>query len=278
MSAIKSILLHLDAAPRCEIRLQATSRLAKQHDAEVMALYAAVPRSMQVPYAEGMSAQLLRELSAVDEARLSETRELFDKAVAGGLKRAAWLEPLEALSMRDFSRRALYADLVVVGQRERDDLADRGVPGDFVESVLIDSGKPVLVVPYIGIQGSIGRNVVVAWKETRETARAVAAALPILQRAEQVDIASWGDESDAAQAGIDELVAYLRRHGIEAALHRYGPEPGNIGGYILSAAADLNADLLVMGGYGHSRAREWVLGGATRTILDSMTVPVLMSH
>ena len=278
MSAIKSILLHLDASPRCEARLEAAGRLAEQHGAEVNALYAVAPRMLQFPFADGMSVQLLAEMREADDARRAATQSLFDKAVAGGLKRAKWLEPLEDLSMRGFSRQALYADLIVVGQREQNDQSDRGVPGDFAESVLTDSGKPALVVPYIGTHGNIGRTVMIAWKETRETARAVAAALPMLQKADRVHVATWGPENSGERRREAELVGYLGRHGVEAVLHHYGDEPGNIGEYILSAAADHNADLMVMGAYGHSRAREWILGGATRTVLESMTVPVLMSH
>ena len=90
-----------------------------------------------------------------------------------------------------------------------------------------------------------------------------------------MQIATWGRERDS---GRDGLVPYLRRHGIAATPHHYGEESSDIGEYILSAVADLGVDLLVMGGYGHSRAREWVLGGATRSVLEAMTVPVLMSH
>lgn len=275
MSAIKSILVHVDPSSQGAARLQAARSLAEQHGADVLALYGAVPRALQFPYAEGMSAQLMGELSALDDARRSEARKLFDDAVAGGLQRATWLDPVEAMSLRDFSRRALYADLVIVGQRQREQLAETGVPGDFVESVLIDSGRPLLVVPYIGTRGSIGRTIMVAWKESRETARAVAAALPLLERAERVHVASWGK---APESQPDELIAYLHRHGAAATTHHYGEETGDIGAFILSAAADLDADMLVMGGYGHSRAREWVLGGATRAVLEAMTVPVLMAH
>ncbi len=275
MSEIKSILVHVDASSRCAARLQATQLLAQQHDAEVLALYASVPRALQFPYAEGMSAQLIGELSSLDDARRTDARALFDQAVAGGLQRARWLEPIEDLSMRGFSGRALYADLVVVGQRQRDDSADTGVPGDFAESVLIDSGKPVLLVPYIGTEGGFGRSIMIAWKESREAARAVSAALPLLKKAERVQVATWGKVRDS---GHNDLVAYLGRHGVGATAHEYGAEDGDIGAYILSAVADLGVDMLVMGGYGHSRAREWVLGGATRSVLEAMTVPVLMSH
>ena len=278
MSAIKSILVHLDASPRCEMRLEAAGRLAGQHKAEVKALYCVVPRALQVPYAEGVSAELMQRMGPVDDERRALAQGIFDKAVAAGLQNARWLEPIEDLSLRDFARQALYADLIVLGQREKDDENMRGIPYDFVESVLSDSGKPALVVPYIGAQSRLGRVIMVAWKETRETARAVAASMALLEQAERVHIATWCDENSVERRRVSELASYLHQHGVEAVLHHYGHEPGNIGEYMLSTASDLNADMLVMGAYGHSRAREWVLGGATRTILQSMTVPVLMSH
>jgi nucleotide-binding universal stress UspA family protein len=278
MSAIKSILVHLDASPRCAARLQAAARLSEQHGAEVMALYAVIPQSMQLLYFDALSIQLLEAMRAADDTRRMAAQALFDDAVASGLKGAKWLDPLEDMSLRAFARQALYADLVVLGQRERDGEVDSGVPKDFVESVLIDSGKPILVVPYIGLPQSLGRTVMVAWKETREAARAVAAALPLLSRAEGVHVATWSDEHASERERLPALLAYLDRHGIAADLHHYGDEPRNIGDYILSSAADLNADMLVMGGYSHSRARELILGGATRAVLESMTVPVLMVH
>lgn len=278
MSAIKTILVHLDASPRCEARLRAASRLADQHGAELLALYGVVPQALQFPVADGMGAQMLAEMRTADDARRVATRSVFDQAVTADLKCARWLQPVEDLSMRDVARQALYADLLVLGQRERGGRSDRGLPPDFVESVLIDSGKPAVVVPYIGTQDSLGRTVMIAWKETRETARAVAAALPLLKQAERVHVATWGEENAPERRRMPELVDYLQRHGVAANQHHYGSEPGIIGEYILSAAADLNADLLVMGAYGHSRAREWVLDGATRTILESMTVPVMFSH
>lgn len=279
MSAIKSILLHLDASSRCAARVEVAACLARQHGAEVKGLYAVMPRALQFPLAESLSPELLQRVRAANDGRRSIARGIFDKAFASGLPNARWLEPVEDLSLRDFSRQAHYADLVVLGQREPGEEGRHGVPGDFVESVLVNSGRPVLVVPYICAQASLGQVVMVAWKETRETARAVAAAMPVLRKAERVHIATWGKEQAVERRRVADLVAYLCQHGVEAALlHDYGDEPGNIGEYMLSLAADLNADLLVMGGYGHSRVREWVLGGATRTILESMTVPVLMSH
>jgi nucleotide-binding universal stress UspA family protein len=278
MSAIKSILVHLDASPRCEVRLQTAVQIARRHGAELKALYSVVPQVLQVPSVAAANALLLEQINAVDDARRFATRTMFQRAIAGESLSVTWLDPVEELWLRTFARHALYADLVVLGQRETDDLSERGVPGDFVETVLLDSGKPVLVVPYIGVPARLGRTVMVAWKETCETARAVAAAMPMLRDAERVHIATWGKEQVLEGRRMADLVHYLGKHGVNATLHRNGAETDSIGEYILSSAADLGADMLLMGAYGHSRAREWVLGGATRTILESMTLPVLMSH
>jgi len=278
MSAIKSILVHLDASTRCESRLQTALRIARQHGAELKALYCVVPQVLQMPSVAAANALLLEELSAADDARRFAVRTMFDRAVATESLPVSWLGPVEELSVRNFARYALYADLVVLGQREQNDWFERSVPGDFVQSVLLDTGKPVLVVPYIGGQAELGRTVMIAWKESRETARAVAAALPMLRKAEQVHIATWGNEQVPEGRRLVDLQKYLGQHGVQATLHRYGEETDCIGEYILSAAADLGADMLLMGAYSHSRAREWVLGGATRTILESMSLPVLMSH
>ena len=280
MNTLKSILLHLDASPRCAQRLAAAGQLAGRHGAELKVLYAVVPGTLQFPFADGVGAELLQRIRPLDDERRAKARTHFDQAVAAGLGNARWLDPVEDISLREFTRQALYADLLVLGQHEPGDRGVSGVPFDFAETALIDSGKPALIIPYIGIGAgaSPGRTVMVAWKESRETARAVAAALPLLQQAERVHVAHWRSGQSTGQTRVAALLEQLGMHGIEATLHDCGDEPADIGAYMLSAAADFNADLLVMGAYSRSRAREWVLGGATRTILASMTIPVLMAH
>lgn len=278
MDSLKSVLVHLDASSRCGQRLSAAASLARQHQAQVLALYAVIPPSLQYVYANGVSADILERLRPLEDERRAAARKEFDQAVAAGLENASWLEPGRGGVSRDFSRQAFYADLLVLGQREPDDKGESGVRADFVETVLMDSGKPALVVPYIGAPADMGKVIMISWKESRETARAIAAAMPLLKKADRVHIASWGDEQSAERRRIDTLVAHFQRHGVAPVVHHYGRESGDVGAYMLSAAADLAADLVVMGAYGHSRAREWVLGGATRTLLASMTVPVLMSH
>lgn len=141
--------------------------------------------------------------------------------------------------------------------------------------MLLQSGRPALILPHAGEFAAVGRTVLVAWKESREAARAVSSALPWLRRARQVHVISYGE---AAAESLQKLAGYLKIHGVTADAHKGGPEEDDIGNLLLSRAADVGADLLVMGCYGHSRAREWVMGGATRTLLQTMTIPVWMSH
>ena len=141
----------------------------------------------------------------------------------------------------------------------------------------------MLVVPYVGAPDIIGNNVVIAWDGGREASRAVADALPILVRARKVTIACLDPSASARGADAvarKRLVAYLRRHGVSAGVESDNLDKADIrvGDWLLSRVADLDGDLIVMGGYGHSRWREQVLGGATRAVLAEMTVPVLMAH
>jgi nucleotide-binding universal stress UspA family protein len=144
--------------------------------------------------------------------------------------------------------------------------------------VIAASGKPAIVLPYAGLPPSVGETVVIAWKTTREAARAVGAAVPMLQRARVVHVLSWTDEQEPVGGARLDLDGYLKLRGIEPIWHRESREPESVGELLLTRAFELEADLLVMGCYGHTRAREWVLGGASRTVLRSMTLPVLMAH
>ncbi|MCC7683191.1 universal stress protein [Janthinobacterium sp. FW305-128] len=183
---------------------------------------------------------------------------------------------------------ARYADLVVISQYNAKDKSP-SVMRDFPAYVLLHSGRPVLIVPYapplpLLAPPAAARNVLISWNASKEASRAVTAALPLLQRAGQVHVAIFDAKVHAAEHGEQpgaELVHYLARHGVEARLHLLdggGVRRGDIGEALLSQAADLSVDLLVMGAYGHSRLRETILGGVTRTILQSMTIPVLMAH
>ncbi len=276
MSDIRSILVHVDSSSRCGARLHAAHHVAEQFDADVTAAFAAMPAAIQYPLGFSAGADVATLMVEFDKERRNRARASFDQAVAAGAPRLHWAE-LSDEPAQAFTRAALYADLLVLGQRDPDDL-QHDVMADFVPSVLIDSGTPALVLPYAGLPPAIGRTALVAWKETRESARALSAALPLLHAADKVHVALWNNADTDADDESLRVEKRLAAHRVSARIHRLGDTSPDVGDTLLSLAADLGADLLVMGCYGHSRAREWVLGGASRTVLRSMTLPVLMVH
>jgi nucleotide-binding universal stress UspA family protein len=170
------------------------------------------------------------------------------------------------------------ADLIIAGQTDPD--WDLSPLMDFPERLAMESGRPVLVVPYVGRYPTIGRNVVIAWKSGREAARATFDALPMLLSADKVHILEVKQRADeeSGLAPDTTIAASLARHGIKPAVRTSIAPDISVGDEILSRLADMGADLLVMGAYGHSRMRELVFGGATRHIARHMTVPTLFSH
>ncbi|MDP3826142.1 MAG: universal stress protein, partial [Polaromonas sp.] len=231
-----------------------------------------------LPFAPEVGPGVAAALREIDDELRARARAAFDSVLAKPGMQAAWAEVGDDPIMAVFTQQALYADLLVLGQHDPASTPATGVPVDFAESVIVASGKPALILPYIGVPASIGDTMVLAWKPTREAARAVSAALPMLQRARRVHVLSWSGADEAVSGQRLDLESYLKLHGVEATWHREAGEPELLGELLLSRAFDLEADLLVMGCYGHSRAREWVLGGTSRTVLRSMTLPVLMAH
>ncbi len=280
MSPIKNILLHLDASPRSALRLDVARQLARQHEAAVTGLFAVTSNFVEMPFAVAESAEAGAMVLKLDAERRERAQALFKRVAQAEGPTVSWSELGTEPVIWGFTQQALYADLLVLGQHEPGSKTARDVPADFIESVLIGSGKPALIVPYTGEVQTVGENILVAWSRSRESARAINAALPLLQKAQQVHVVTWSDETRAPEAASErrEIEQYLASHGVKATLHWYGDGVGNPGDRLLSLTADLGNDLMVMGCYGHSRARELVLGGATRTVLKSMTLPVLMAH
>ncbi len=150
-----------------------------------------------------------------------------------------------------------------------------------VGNLVMSAGRPALVIPYIGAPEGFGRTVTLAWDAGREAARTVADAMPLLERAEQVHVLAVNPRSGISGHGEEpgaDIALHLARHGITAEVNHTHAQDVGVGDAILSWLSDSGSDLLVMGAYGHSRLRELVLGGVTRRLLDSMTVPVLISH
>lgn len=277
--SLTQLLVHLDASPHASQRLEVARSIAQTHGAAVTALYAVTPALLVVPFAPEAGPSVASTLGQIDDERRAQARAAFDRSPAVPGVHAAWAEVEDYPIVPAVVRQALYADLLVLGQYDPEDSESAGIPFDFAEQVMAGSGKAALILPYTGMPATVGQNVVIAWKPTREAARAVSAAVPLLQRARRVHVVSWGEEQEQVTGAVLDLDGYLRLRGVEAVWHREGgDEPKAVGDLLLSRAFDLEADLLVLGCYGHSRAREWVLGGTSRTVLRSMTVPVLMAH
>jgi nucleotide-binding universal stress UspA family protein len=176
--------------------------------------------------------------------------------------------------------RVRHADLVILGQV---DPAHPPPPAgrQLVEDVLMTSGRPILVIPYIGRFERFGTNILVGWNNSREAARAINDAIPLLAKAVSVTILEAnpiGRKPAIDDAASADITRHLSRHGISAKTARTALASMTASDALLSYAADVSADLLVVGGYGHSRLRERILGGVTRELLQHMTLPVLMSH
>ena len=177
---------------------------------------------------------------------------------------------------RKFAELARAFDMAIVGQvnREKDD----GIDSLIGEAALFESGRPTLVVPYIQSKSFKVDRVAIAWDGSRAAARAIADALPMLDRAGKVHLLSiYGENTERENIESANMLDHLRRHGVEVAAKAM-PMTVDVTSTMLNFMADDGTDLLVMGGYGHSRLREFVLGGATRGILGSMTAPTFMSH
>ena len=276
--AYKTIIVHLDAAARRTERLELACSLAGGFAAHLVGLFALAEQRVPFTIAGTAGALIEAEQQWRREAAATAEAELERAARRHGVSSIEWRATAsDATSALRLSAR--YADLVVIGQDEHGPAAREAcLPGYFVEETILTAGRPVLLVPYAGRFPTVGARVLVAWNASREATRAVTDALPFLQRAQSVEIVAFDVQSGehGAQPGAD-IALYLARHGVKATAAAQNADI-EVGEQILSRAADREADLIVMGAYGHSRARELVLGGATRTLLQSMTVPVLMSH
>jgi nucleotide-binding universal stress UspA family protein len=286
MSGLTSILVHVDEGAYCPNRLAAAAALAQRHRARLTGIYIVPPLYIPAYTPGDVSPALIDTMEAQRKAAQEKAAAHF-AALRRELPDAAW-RPIDAEAVGVTSditpvlaSEARGTDLTMVGQiGPGEDPSD--APGAVPEQLVMRAGRPILVIPYAGRFQTIGERAVVAWTDTREAARALADALPLLAQAKTVTVLQVGegrDQAEPARAKLAGVVEHLQRHGIKAdADYLPAGKGATTGNVLLSRVADLSADLLVMGAYGHSRWREIVLGGVTREILSSMTAPVLMSH
>ena len=220
-------------------------------------------------------------IEAQQRDNAAATKAAIDRFVAASSRAGLSAEPLTLSSSfagvgDQFGRLARRFDLAIVGQAEPETSAAEEI---IIEAALFGSGRPVIVVPYIQKAPFKLDHVMVCWDGSRAAARAIGDALPLLERAGRVEVAIVANERGKQDeiAGAD-IGQHLARRGLNVEIKRTVAGDIDVADALLSLAADAGTDFIVMGGYGHSRWREFVLGGVTRSILRSMTVPALMSH
>jgi nucleotide-binding universal stress UspA family protein len=285
MTGFKDLLVVLDNSKACATRLDAAVHMASRFGAHLTGLFVKQPPNFPVwaqsegeLYIRPPSDYVAMQRQAWHEAALG-AQQLFRSRADAARITTEWRER-EGDVAEIAILHARYTDMVIVGQIEpvpHGVRPARALP----EGLLLGVGRPILVVPYAGAFKTVGERVLVAWNASREATRAVNDALPVLQQASQVTVLvinpRGGVSGDGDVPGGD-LALHLSRHGVKAEASWIQADDIEVAAMLLSRACDCEADLIVMGGYGHSRIREIVLGGATREMLQTMTVPTLMSH
>ena len=283
---LKDILLHLDATPRCAARVGVAAGLAARHGAHLTGLFVidlpppdmfyGVPSAfIDLQRAE----DIVERLRAAATAAAAVAEAAFrDRLRRDGLQ-GEW-RLVEGNTGETVALHGRYVDLLVVGQTDpRASAAERAAQP--AATMLMAGGRPLLMVPFAGNFPVVGQDVLIGWNASAEAARAVNDALPILQQARKVTVLSINARHGIAGDGdlpSADIALHLARHGVRAEAAQTVATDISDGDALLSYAADIGADLLVTGMYGHSRLREMVFGGVTRSLLTEMTVPVFMAH
>ena len=277
----RSLLVLLDHDPLCAARSQAAMRLARALDCHLVGV--APTGRIDLP-ASAHAASALADFAALAwdtlRGQAEQATERFrDECRAAGVRSCEAVID-ESDKAPSLVRHAHCSDLTLLTQADPASPEYR-LARDLVEQVLLYSARPTLILPYAGRFDSIGTNVLVAWDDSRESARAVSDALPLLRLAQSVLVVSWNEagaiEDKTLSPRLEALQRWLMWQGVSADV-RVEKTGIGIAEAMLSRAAELSTDLIVMGAYGHARWTERVLGGATRGLLASMKVPVLMSH
>jgi nucleotide-binding universal stress UspA family protein len=269
---IKDILVHVDTAPECDARVALAAAVAKHLKAQLTAIFVLPPPDIAT-WATGPTLKAL-ELELVDlEASAVAAEDRFTSLLRRHDLHGRWLLD-HGSAQTCVIRRSRAADLVVLGQRN----PDRPQALETPEDVIMACGRPVLMVPYIGSFPQTGDRPLLAWNDSRESRRAVRDALPLMTGKKPATIISVKPDAEEGKTAVADLTEYLGRHGLKADSELITNTELAPAEEVLARTTDLGADLIVMGAYGHSRAREFVLGGMTNDILQRMTVPVLMAH
>jgi nucleotide-binding universal stress UspA family protein len=274
---IKDIVLNLPSGTARDVASEFSISVAKLFEAHLSAVaFAYDPPAVAMGY-DGVTPTLIDTWRAEYRAEAERAQAAFDERVRkeGIIADSRVLFDDVASCARTFSEIARNYDLSIVGQAEPDD----DIPETLmIEAALFESGRPVMIVPYIQKTGLTLDRAMICWDNSRNAARAVNDAMPFLKRAAHIDIVTIERKEQLEELRGAQIAEHLARHKLKVDVKAIVAPDSDAANVILSQAADSGTDLIVMGGYGHTRFREFVLGGATRGILEAMTVPVLMSH
>ena len=276
----KTILVHVDQSPHAPARCALAVNLAAAEEAHLVGcaltgITAEYYRNMNMTYGGPLNQDHLNELKRDAELALDRFEQQARTAGISYERRCSNDEADVGLVQQ-----ARFADLVVLSQTDPA-LTGPSMLGQLPEHLALHGGRPVLLVPYAGAFHHLDRHALVAWDGSRAATRAVTDALPLLRNSAKVTLAMFERARDGQLAELPgtDIAPYLARHGVRLEVVQQFTHAGyDVGAALLSLAADQSADLLVMGAYGHQRWREILLGGVTRRVLQSMTVPVLMAH
>lgn len=275
----KTILVHVDNSEQALERIRIGIELAQTFDAHLVGLATVGMIALSNTYGlDGTPAYMAEAMTEMENLAAKAAERFTEKAKSAGLSsyesRVHRGDPAYSVSTD-----ARYADLVVLGQTEPAQ-SNAATPADLPETVMLSCGRPVLIIPYAGHFRTLGRRVMFLWNASRESAHAASDALPFFTRADEIRVSVFDAKANTSGHGDEpgsDIATYLARQGAKVTVNR-DTSSGDVGSSVLSRANDFDADLIVMGGYGHTRLREWVLGGVSKTLLEHMTVPVLMSH
>ncbi|CAB3757789.1 universal stress protein [Paraburkholderia humisilvae] len=276
----KSVLVHLDTSERTPQRLDAALQLARRFDAHLTGLFAAFEPDSRAFFVMAGTA----DYYPAHQQRRAQQRGALERLFHAQALRAnvdARFICSDGPANASVPQHARYADLVIIGQTDPDD-PESYVDDHFAECVVMSAGRPVLLLPKAGAFPKFGERLLIAWDSSREAARAAYDAEPFLARAKKCTVVTVrgtaGEPPGERFAGADIALTLARHDASVDVLEVDAARDAPIGDVLLSTAHDQGCDMIVMGAYGHARWRERVMGGATRTILQSMTLPVLMSH
>jgi nucleotide-binding universal stress UspA family protein len=278
-AALSEIVVFLDGRAETAALMEFTSVLAEEHRARLISVFMQ-PRATVTTAESFARGKGIAEVIDVHDAELqgieARYRTMFEDTVRRHGIQSEW-RSLPFLSS-EVGVHAYYADLVVVTRPDR--VSQTAGPPNLAESLVLSSGRPIILFPPRGTVTRV-RRILVAWNPTREAIRAVADAMPLLVRAEEVEVLvadpQHHPESHGQEPGAD-IARHLARHDVKVEVRRLSSGGQDVGHLLLSQAAAFGADLLVMGAYGHSQLNEWMFGGVTRTVLYEAGLPVLMSR